>query len=416
MSASTATGKSQVIAVGEPGPTIQQISTALSNQPEFELVDIFSNAERLVRDLQTTQADILVIDDQLGGQPTLDIIDDLVQQFPEMAIIAILPGNDPLGAQQVTLAGARAFLIQPFTQVNLLSTLRRVRDLQARQRQALSTLAAPAQDGPRPLRVVTVFSPRGGVGTSTVASSLAIALNDETSGRVLLMEGKLFFGHLDVMLNIRSRNSLAELIPHASSLDESMVNEVVTEHISGIDVLLAPSDMQFSQGIRAQDMFNVLNNLERFWDYVVIDAGSLLNENTVTMMDAADRIVLVASPELASLHDISRFTRISQSLAYPAEKILLVLNRAGIPGGIKARDIESVLHQHIFAQIPDDPANALRSLNRGIPLILNYPRSPASKAIKELGQKISQIGHEQPAGRPTQAAKPIGEPSGVSAD
>lgn len=408
----------RVVAVGDPGATLQQISSALTANNEFDLVDILSNAERLVRDMQMLETDLAIIDNTLGGQPTLDIIDDLAAQFPEIDLIAILPNSDPLGAQQVTLAGARAFLIQPFTQVNLLSTLRRVRDLQARRRQSLASLGQATQEGSRPLRVVTVFSPRGGVGTSSVAINLAIALHEETEMRVLLLEGKLFFGHLDVMLNIRTRNSLADLIPHASGLDETLVRDVVTEHISGIDVLLAPGDLQFAQGIRAQDMYNVLSSLQRMWDYIVIDAGNLLNENTVTMMDEADRILLVASPDLASLHDISRFRRVSQSLAYPAEKILLLLNRADRQGGVKAQDIEAVLHQQLFAQIPDDSINALRSLNRGIPLYVNYPRSPASKAYKQLAKSISQIGREQAASRvaPGTPAPGVAETAKASTD
>jgi pilus assembly protein CpaE len=96
----------------------------------------------------------------------------------------------------------------------------------------------------------------------------------------------------------------------------------------------------------------------------------------------------VTSPDLAALHDVSRFVRISQSLAYPPEKTLLILNRAERPGGVKARDIAAVLRRDIYAQIPDDPLDALRSLNRGIPLVLNYPRSPASKAYQALARQL----------------------------
>ena len=95
---------------------------------------------------------------------------------------------------------------------------------------------------------------------------------------------------------------------------------------------------------------------------IIIDAGSHLSENTVTLLDAADKIVLVSSPDLAALHDVSRFTRISQSLAYPVEKVLLVMNRADRPGGIKTRDLKQVLHTGIFTQIPDDSINAIVKL------------------------------------------------------
>ena len=378
----------RIVVIGEMGATQEQISSALNTQTEFELVDVLSDNENVIRDLHLNEPDIILVDHQFGGEPTLDIIDDISHQFPTASIIAILPNDETLAAQQVTLAGARAFIVQPFTQVNLLSTLRRVRDLQLRHRQVQGTTSATAQEGPPPVKTFSVFSPRGGVGCTSLASNLAIALHEQTGERVLLMEGKLIFGHLDVMLNIRSRSTLADLIPHHSNLDDMLVREVVVEHVSGIHVLLAPTDFQLSQGIRPQELFNIIISLQRMFDYIVIDAGSTMNENTVTLLDSSDRILLVTNPDMAALHDVSRFIRISQSLAYPAEKILIVLNRAGRDGGIKTKDIDSVLRQQVFAHIADDGANTLRSINRGIPLLLRNPRSPASKSYVKLAKSL----------------------------
>ena len=385
---------SRIVIVGEPGATEQQISSALEAQAEFELVDTLSDGENIVRDLHQIEADILLVDHVLKGEPTLEIIDDLTQQFPNITIVAILPRDETLAAQQVTLAGARAFIVQPFTQINLLSTLRRVRDMQMRQRQVQQATIEHQAEGAQPVNTFTVFSPRGGVGCTTLASNLAIAIHEQTGERVLLLEGKLIFGHLDVMLNIRSRSTLADLVPHHTNLDEILVREVIVEHASGIYVLLAPTDIQLAQGIRPQELFNIMIGLQRMFDYIIIDAGSTLNENAVTFMDSSDRIMLVTNPDMAALHDVSRFIRISQSLAYPAEKIAIVLNRAGRVGGIKTKDIEAVLRQQIYAQIMDDGDNAQRSINRGIPLIINYPRSPASKSFITLAKSLLQTSYE----------------------
>ncbi|MFC2055158.1 CpaE family protein [Chloroflexota bacterium] len=386
----------RVVSICDPGPTLTQITSALGSQNEFELVEVLDDIEHLGSDLHEAEAEIILIDHQVGGQTTLDIIDNLAMQFPNTVIVAILPIDNPMSAQQVTLSGARGFLVQPFTQVNLLSTLRRVRVLQSRQRQAQAPVIVDDQERVRPLRTLVVYSPRGGVGCTTVAVNLSIALHEETEARVLLMEGKLFFGDLDVMLNIRTHSSLADLIAHSSSMDEMLVREVVHEHISGIYTLLAPINFQVAQGIHPQDMFAIMTGLQKYFDYIVIDTSSNLDENTVTLLDAADRILLVTSPELAALHDVSRFMRISQSLAYPPEKVLLLLNQADRPGGVKLREIETATDKGIFAQIPDDPVNALRCLNRGIPLILKNPRSPVSRSYKKLAKQMTTLGQEQP--------------------
>jgi pilus assembly protein CpaE len=381
---------SRVIAIGDPNTTQQQITTALNSQEEFQLVDILSSSERLAREIGAAKAELILIDHQLGGQPTLDIIDDIALEFPEAAIIAILPENDSVLIHKVMLAGARAFLVQPFTQINLLSTLRRVRELEGRRRTQPS-LRSAGPEITRSLKTVTVFSPRGGVGSSMVAVNLAVALQEETNLRVLLFDGKLFFGHLAVLLNIRAQNTIADLIPHASTMDEALIHEVVIEHGTGIHVLLSPPSVQVAQGIRPDDVYTVLMGLHHYFDLIVIDAGSTLNENSVTMMDASDRILLVTSPDLASLHDISRFIQLSQSLSYTPEKMLVVLNREGIQGGVSTKEIESALHNKVFAKIPEDSPNALRSLNRGLPLLVRYPRSPASRAIRQLAKVLTEV-------------------------
>ncbi len=386
------TGKpTRVVAIIDPGLTQQQITAALGSQQEFDLIDTFSSQEKLVREVRAAEPEIVLIDHELGGAPTLDFIDELALQLPDASIVAILPGDDPQKAQQVMLAGARAFLIHPFTQVNLLSTLRRVRDLETRRIQTQAVKQASAAENQRPMRTLAVFSPRGGSGCSTVAVNLALALQEETGQHILLLEGKLFFGHLGVMLNLRAQNSIADLIPHSSHLDEGLVHDVVAEHVSGIDVLLAPTDFQVAQGIRSDDLYNIFSTLQRLYDFIIVDAGSSLSENTVTLLDASDKILLVANPDLASLHDISRFYGISQSLAYPAEKMLIVLNRAGMPGGIRNRDIENTLHFPLFTSIPSDDANAVRSLNRGVPLLFKYPHSPASRAFKQLAKMVTEL-------------------------
>src|SRR3990172_4584499 len=158
--------QTRVILIGDPGPVQQQITAALSSQSEFLLVDVLSSLDRLVREVRAAEPDIILMDHRLGNQPTLDIVDDVALQYPQAPIVAVLPENDPVVIQQIMLAGARAFLVQPFTQVNLLSTLRRVHELESRRThlQAAATAASAACEATRPLRSPAIFSPRRGGG------------------------------------------------------------------------------------------------------------------------------------------------------------------------------------------------------------------------------------------------------------
>jgi pilus assembly protein CpaE len=193
------------------------------------------------------------------------------------------------------------------------------------------------------------------------------------------------------MLNVRTQNTIADLIPHAASLDDALIKDVISEHATGLHILLAPSNVQIAQGIRPDDLYNVLVGVQRLYNLIVVDGGNALNENSVTFLDAADRILLVSNPDLASLHDVSRFIQVSRTLAYPADKVLVAINRTGMPGGVRMTDIETSLHQPIFGYVPDDGSKPLLSINRGIPLTVRYPRSPASLAIQQLAKSLAEV-------------------------
>jgi len=387
---------SSVIAIGSQESTRQQIQTALEASPEFVLQELLSQSDGLIKHLHNEQPDLLVIEHSAYEESALDLMEEVSMLFPEIGMIALLPSENPQMAQQVMLAGVRAFLIKPFTQTNLINTLRRVQNLLQRQMERSISTPVKSTRSQDPVRMITVYSPRGGVGSSTIATNLAVALRETQETAVLLLEGKSTFGHLALMLNIRSHNSISDLIAHAGSFDESLVEDVVYHHSTGIDVLVSPTDLQVAQGIRAQDVFNVVNGLKPLYDTIIVDGGSAINENTITFMDLSDRIILVATPELAALHDVSRFLEISRSLGYADEKVRIVVNRIGMPGGIKKHDVEAALQTKPFVYLPEDEARVVRSLNRGIPVLFRYPRSPLTRALYPLASAVTESDDVKP--------------------
>ena len=378
-----------VIAFIEPGQIQQQVKSALESNSEFELVSEANGAENASQQVYAATPDIILIDQHIEGQLSLDMVDELAQRYPEIPIVALLDDDETQQAQQYLHTGIRSFMIKPFTQVSLLSTLQRVRELEGRRAaaQPVEQNSHAAEAGP--LQILTVFSPRGGVGCSTIATNLAVALHNRLDVRVLLMEGKMIFGHLGLMLNFRPQNTIADLIPHAGALDNGLIDEVVSHHASGIQLLLSSPDLNVGQGIRPNDLYSVIQAASNAFDVIVIDGGNHLDDNTVTLMDAADRVLLVTTPDLAALHDASRFIQLAQPLGFPPDKVLTVLNRAGIRGGIRIREIEAALHQPLFARVSDGNGKVISSLNRGVPIVIGSSRSTVSKDIVALADKLS---------------------------
>jgi pilus assembly protein CpaE len=365
------------------------VKTALKNEADYFFIDHQNSDDDLMECIEEFAPNCILLDYHNSIVPAVDLIDSISLQFPHIMILVLLSGTDLAEANRVMLAGARGFLAQPFTQAELLSALSRVRELH--QRSHRLKLTENVAELPAAARgTFVVFSPKGGVGCSTVAINLAIALKEKLQQELLLMDGKLLFGDLDIMLNLKTPNSIADLVPHMGSLDEGLVRDVISEHVSGIRVLPAPIKPIAAQGIHPEDLHRLLTFVQNLYPNIVIDAGNFLNENAVTCMDACQRIILVINPDIASLRNASRFFEICHTtLSFPKEKILLVLNQHDQREGISREDVERALQVKVFATLPWDPQISLQSINRGVPVTMQGQNTPLRKAFKSMAENLA---------------------------
>ena len=208
---------------------------------------------------------------------------------------------------------------------------------------------------------------------------------------VLLIDGKHLFGHVALYLNLRTGNSITDLLTYAGALDQRLIRQVVIKHMSGIHVLPSPISVFEAQGIKPDNLFKVIQSLQQVFSNIIIDGGNNLNENTVTYMDLSDKILLVLNPDLASMRDVRQFMEVASTLSYPKDKTLLILNQTGRKADVKREEIEEILKMKIFGKIPSDENVALSSLNEGIPILLKSPRHPISKAFSEITTELVKI-------------------------
>ena len=362
------------------------IHTALVNENDYELLENRYIKEGVIQAVQFLVPDIILLDYEFyEGETLFDTIDEIAVKFPASAIIVFIPEEEIRHSNRVMLAGARSFLTLPFSQINLMTTLRRIRELNARKVVSnAQVFSSPAVTR----RTIVVFSPKGGVGSSTLAINMAIALYQECKQEVLLVDGKHLFGDLAIMLNLRSGNSIADLISHTGTLDETLIKQVVLKHVSGIKVLPSPFSISVAQGIRPDDLYKVILGLQKVFSNIIIDAGNYLNDIAVTYMDSAFRVIVPVTPDLAALRNARQFLDVCRSLSYPQDKVLILLNKAGRKTDIGSNEIEKVLHTKVFGVIPTDDQIVQASLNEGVPLILKKSNHPISKAVKKVTNQI----------------------------
>ena len=365
---------------------IESTRTILANEANLILNEEEVTSKTLFNVITESQPDVILFDFEFQDK-SFSLVDKIASQNPMSAVVAILSESQAINLDRVILSGARAFIFYPYQPGKLVITIRRITELLERNQPRSSKVPAKTTVK-NTKKTITIFSPKGGVGTTTIATNLAISLIKNTKQDVLLVDGKHLFGHVALYLNLRTANSITDLIAHAGMLDEQLIKQVVEQHKSGIQVLPSPKSISEAQGIRPENLFTMMQGLQQLYPNIIIDGGNHLDDNTVTYMDSSDRILLVINPDLASMRDARQFMEISASLSYPKEKTLLILNLAGRKADVKLDEIEDILKTKIFGKIPADENLALSCINEGIPILQKKPRHPISKAFKQISKEL----------------------------
>lgn len=234
--------------------------------------------------------------------------------------------------------------------------------------------------------VVTVFSAKGGTGTTTVAVNLAAALSDGGANRTCLVDLDLAFGDVAIALGLAPKQTLADVI--AGTLDTELDGLLVTAERLAIDCVLAPVDPARAETVPAVLVSELLEALRARYDHIVVDTASQLSEVVLAALDTADHHVLVTAPEVAGVKNLRLALDMFDLLDYPPQRRVVVLNRAGAAKGLTAEEVRVALDRAVDVAIPDTD-DALDALNRGEPLVVAAPAHPASIAVRTLAERLS---------------------------
>jgi pilus assembly protein CpaE len=244
--------------------------------------------------------------------------------------------------------------------------------------------------------VVAVYSPKGGVGCTTIAVNLAVSLRGITGKPGILVDGDLRFGDIDTALNITSASSIGTLVSQLDELDPQMLDRSLVPHSSGIRVVVAPPHLEMADAISPELLRRFLRRLSELNEgYVVVDAWSAFDDLTLSVLDACQHLVVVATPHLTALRDVHRFLEVLNLLDYDQSKTLLVLNHCYHRSDVSLKDMERALGYPLVQAIEYSPSQVTASLNRGVPLVQEYRDSPAAQSIIHLAQLIIERGVQQ---------------------
>jgi pilus assembly protein CpaE len=244
-------------------------------------------------------------------------------------------------------------------------------------------------------KVVTIFSAKGGVGCSTIAVNLAIALQQAAAIKVAVVDANLQFGDVGVLLNLYASRTIADLASNADELDDELVSDVFLPHSSGIKALLAPPRPEVADMVTPALVSDILKRLQTMFDVIIVDTGSILDDVVLNVLDISDKIIVVTTPEIPAIKDAKLFFEVTEALEYQRSRIMFILNKADKRINIRAEDIEENIKYPIHAQLPIDERAVTTSVNQGVPYVLGDKNGLLSQATVQLAKKLMKALEER---------------------
>jgi pilus assembly protein CpaE len=277
-------------------------------------------------------------------------------------------------------AGARGFFGPGASDTEIQTALERFMD---RQKKAVRVAAAP-----RVGRIITVLGSKGGVGTTTVAVNLAMAIKEKSSAiSVGLMDMNLF-GEIHLFLGIDPTYSWSEITKNISRLDPTFLKNILSADPSGVDVLPSPGNFN-NQHVSSDIIMRLLRVMQQTHDYIVVDVGQQLNEAAVKILEMSDFVFLVAVQSLPCLANANNILISFRNMGYPREDMTgIVVNRFIKKASIGLEDVELSLRRKVMWTIPNDYATTVTAINKGQPLNRLAPNLPITESFRQLADML----------------------------
>jgi pilus assembly protein CpaE len=368
-----ATTNSIRLLVAEDVPQVSQhVRNLLSVQSQVKLLEVLNDGSKVVEAAKQLRPDVVMVDLLLQGKVKgPQLIEKLRDSGLEIPVVVLTVPQHPLARDPNR--GIDAVLTLPFSGFELVNTLSHV----MADRQARSTGAC---------RVVSVFSPKGGVGKTTIAFNLAVALG-QMGVATALIDGSLQYGDLRALLKVPSDVPSILDLP-TDRVQESDLRDVMWRDPAGIDILLAPPRVEMAEMVTARDVEKTISLLRRLYEAIVIDTPTTLSEVTLALLDGSDTVLSIVTYDSTTIHNTIAVGEVFASIGYTPEKLQYLVNRSDSTGGIGRDELARTLGRRPEFEVVSDGRLVVQANNEGMPFVVSSPDAAVSKDIRRAAMTI----------------------------
>ncbi|MDF1515950.1 MAG: response regulator, partial [Anaerolineae bacterium] len=386
--------------------TREQLRKLLSFDPEIDVVAMVASGEEAVAAMPDAFPDVILMDINLPGMDGIAATGKVIEINPAVQVIMLSVQGESDYMRRAMMAGARDYLAKPPGADELLDAIHRAYELYQRMGPVTGGAAARRSESAasKPgaaleAKIITVYSPKGGTGCTSLAVNMAIAMQEMlgSDSKVCLVDANLQFGDVAIFMKLQATRSLADLAPHVNDLDSDLFKSILITHSSGISVLVAPPTPEDAEVFRNEALDDsgvntqlkmILEFARHQFDYIIIDTAHQVDNVILTAIDLTDLLLVITRPVIPEIRGARLFMDLLHKLDYGMDKVALVINsvdnkRMGIqPAAIEKAMMPALIH------LPLDERTALRAANLGEPVMQKNSRTPLGQGYIELAQKI----------------------------
>lgn len=345
---------------------------------EYGIFDakFFDNYENGFEFLKTLEeAPIVLIDVSDVGKSVNKIIEDIKLYTTKIIITSTDYSTDSI--VKAMRIGAKEFLPKPVIKEDLFRVLRQIE----RQQQFRNESAS---------KIISVYSNKGGIGKTTIATNLAVELAKTTRDKVALVDLNLQLGDISTFLNLNPPFDVSYVIKNLLNKNEDTLLKAFEEYKgTGMYVLSDPSYIEQSESITPQQIVELFSVLKKVFPYIVIDMSSNIDPNSLKILDCSDLILFTTIVNIPAIRNCQRCLTLFRSRRYPENKVKVLINRYMENDDIKIEDIENTLGERIYWRIPNNYFSIMDAINKGVTLSEVNTNSNIANNFKDFALKIS---------------------------
>ncbi len=369
----------------------QQYIGSLFKAAEQETT-LISTISELDEVLQKYETDVVILGSSIPAETAIKQAAHLSVSYPHVSSILAVEAIGPDLLREAMRAGVKDIIESGMSDEQVLSSISRALEIAGRFKASIDIKEESSEgvEAPKLGKVITFFSTKGGVGKSVLSTNSAVALAKSTGKRVVILDLDLQFGDVGIMLQMVPTHTIYDVVQAIDHIDEDMLQGLLTTHSSGLKALLAPVRPHESDSITPAHIKAIIDLLKNFFDFIVIDTYAAFSDIILTALDSSDQICLIATMDMPSIKNIKLAIQTIKQLGYPPEIIKFILNRADSKVWLEIDEVEESLGLSAHVKVPSDRV-VPRSVNKGIPIVIEEPKSAVAKSIIGFTESLVNI-------------------------